>query len=219
MLYRFVHLRVLTVASAAMFASPALSQPADVTILGLTFGQPLPFSECQPGPLAEKWLKNPRKYQYESPYAFPTSAPCYERLQQPFQRTPIGDETLTVKYPLSIKLALTSKRYFTVKTIAGKLSGIYMVHEGISVQSQNLQALKAKFGNPSESQDTTWQNNFGAGYTATDAVWKLPIGLTILYISRMERSDQIGQFLMYSTEQGKRDDVSDGKPKPVTQGL
>jgi hypothetical protein len=219
MLYRVAHLRILTAASVAMFANQAFSQPADVTILGLTFGQPLPFSECQPGPLAEKWLKNPRKYQYESPYALPTSTACYERLRQPFQNTPIGDETLTVKYPMSIKLALTSKRYFTVKTIAGKISGIYIVHEGISVQSQNLQSLKSKLGNPSESRTTNWLNNFGVGYTATDAVWNLPEGLTALYISRMERSDQIGQFLMYSTEQGKRDDARDGKPKPVTQGL
>ncbi len=218
MLNRFLRIGLLT-ASSVISSSPALSQSADSTILGLTFGKPLPFAECQPGPLAEKWLKNPRKYQYESPYAFPTSTPCYERLQQPFQRTPIGDETLTMKYPLSIKLALTSKRYFTVKTISGNLSGIYLVHEGITVQSQNLAALKSKFGEPSESQDTKWQNKFGAGYTATDAVWTLPNGLTALYISRMKGSDQIGQFLMYTAEQGKRDEASDGRPKPVTQGL
>lgn len=204
---------------AITLSSTASSQSADTTILGLTFGQPLPFSECQPGPLAEKWLKDPRKYRYETPYAFSTTTPCYERIAHPFQRIPIADETLTMKYPTSIKLAITSRRYFTVKTIAGKLSGIYLVHDGIKVQNENISALREKFGDPTGKHETVWQNKFGAKYTTLDAEWRLSNGLTALYISRMDGSDQIGRFLMYTTEQGERDEAGDGRPKPLAQGL
>lgn len=153
---------------------------AETSLFGIVLSKPFAgMAECavRPDFLEPKLLG----------YAIPAPAerPCYQRgMHSPLigSGVPLGSEFIIVRWPASMAPRMTKHGQATVQLIDGVVHSVFVETSGMAAQTQDLEDLTAKFGEPSTRRMVPMQNQMGAKYEVITAAWMRPGGISVLYL-------------------------------------
>jgi hypothetical protein len=156
---RYIH----TIAIALpLMARPALA--ADIhTVFDMQLQQPFTVAECP-------YVHISKKAGYYNP---PTNGACYEYIDEANQgkQHVVANDTVKITWLTTPHLVIG--RYAIGTIIKGKLEGVSFNTLGIQSQQRDYDALRQKYGEPTETVQSTVQNAYGATYTPIRATWKM----------------------------------------------
>lgn len=157
--------------AAALFAtaSPAVAQPW--TVFGLELGKPVALPECKHTVLPDGRLS---KYTYELDPAVICHEPDIQLSDAPWRRG-------SVNFPLKQSPLILHVNSGYTHIVDGKLEGLKLETLGYANANAIISELKAKFGEPTWSGETT-STVSGVAVPAVEAEWELP-ELYVSYIS------------------------------------
>lgn len=163
-----------------------------VEIYGIRIGEKIKYSECPATEMLSKWMKKKSRHNYEFPYSYSISAPCYQRYSNPMSSDQIINEEITMIYPNSISVG---KNGFKVYIRQGVVDLIEIETKGMETQAADYDNLIKKFGRPSKENIIDLQNGFGAKFQSVNALWTLSNN-GIIYFSSRFAGDNWGKLVL-----------------------
>jgi hypothetical protein len=161
----------------------AQTKTADMTVFGFQLGEKFSLSECA---RSEHSTVKIIVYEGNDP------SPCFEVNRTirpaPSPHTPVlDDQYVKIHFPTDDVSEMTLNVHAQI--IDGKLEGVLISTFGLKTQDETLNALKEKYGTPSDFQVEKMQNGFGAVYQSHLAHWIFE-GLTVTFAGTANRVDR-----------------------------
>lgn len=126
------------------------------TAFGIPLGAPFTISECKKDKFG---------------YSGVTDQLCFERLTNKKDSAAIVNGTVRLRFPLKESPEIVKGGVIIAQIIDGNIEGTGFNTWGIRNQDEVLNALKAKYGEPSVLEPSTVQTAAGASFQMIKAVW------------------------------------------------
>lgn len=175
---------------AATTPSPAPDVGANLSLFGVPFDKKLP-----------SYIKMCASLGGGLYSSFPETSPCYEPVSN---QDKITNENFVVNinYPIDKRPSIARGNHINVEYVEGRAQYFFIETGGKDFEDRDLSALIEKFGPPSDRQELSKQNSFGASFTGIKAKWDLPKDVHVLYESI---SDELNSgYVVVFTTGGKK---------------
>jgi hypothetical protein len=146
---------------------PAAAMSADMTVFGLKLGEPLALPECH-------WNDSLRVY------GPATNGPCMTYGRYTDRRDPASSER-RIEFPYSQRPSLSARSYVIGTVINGKLEAVTVPTRGINAIRPTMEALQAKYGEPTSVRTYPVRNRAGAQFESANATWEFA-DLSVVYL-------------------------------------
>lgn len=171
-------LAVILLMLIAVAGVSAQTKHGDATVLGFHLGEKFTVPECARS-------KSGDGYSYDE-----VSAVCF-RWDTVLQLPPVGT---SLDGRTDLKLVFPSNKISEMtmdvrpEILDGNLEAVTIGTDGLATQDKVLDALKAKYGDPTEFAEKKIQNGYGAQFTSHAALWSFD-NLTVYFGGTSLRTD------------------------------
>jgi hypothetical protein len=182
-----------SLAPSAQAGTPEEVQPApaavpgpaggatETALYGIVLSKPLQgFQEC-PSTFTREGEAGMYHSKRMPDYSASISHPCFQRQLDNYKLIglPPVTETLKIRWPDGQKPEPC--KTVVVSVINGVVHGIGIETQGVDTQERDYSALEATFGQPSFKRTVTVQTRMGASFSAIEALWQRPAGVTVSF--------------------------------------